>query len=97
MKALNEKYPHQNQDVEDTYPFIEQANIEMRKRAIQDVDGKRSTSCKTAQMKPDILNNICINTTEDLKKGASSEKGCQPLPTAKPCHHEGQERSIQLL
>ena len=92
--GINEEYPHQNQGVEDTYPFIEQENIEMRKRAIEDIDGKRSMSCKTAQMKPYILNNICINTTEDLKMGASSEKGSQPLPTAKPCHHEGQERSV---
>ena len=91
MKILNEKYPHQNQGVEETYPFIKQANVEMRKRAIQDSDGKRSTSCKTAQMKPYILNDICINTTDDLKK-VTSEKGCQPLPTAKPCHHEDLEK-----
>ena len=91
MKALNEEYPHQNQDVEDTYPFIKQANIEMKKRAMEDIDGKRSVSCKTTQMKPYILSEICINTTEDL---GNLENGCQPLPTAKPCHHEGQERSV---
>ena len=92
MKTLNEQYPHQNQGVEHTYPFIKQANIEMMKRAIQDSDGKRTMSCKTEQMKTDILNEICINTTDDLKKVASSEKGSQPLPTAKPCHHEDLEK-----
>ena len=93
MKALNEKYPQQNQDVEDTYPFIEQANIEMRKRAIENIDGERSTSCMTAQMKPYILNDICINTTADMA-AICPKKGCHPIPTATDCNHEGLERSV---
>ena len=85
IRALNEHYPHQNQDKEDTLPFIKKFNEELTKTAMKYADGGRTIYCKTEKMKPFILTEICIDIMEH-KSWSSGLEGI-PLPTLRPCHH----------
>ena len=85
IRALNERYPHQNQDKEDTLPFIKKFNEDMTKAAIEYADGQRTIFFKTEKMKPYILTDICIDIMEH-KSWSSGLEGI-PLPIIRECHH----------
>ena len=85
IRALNEQYPHQNQDKEDTLPFIKKFYEDLTKAAIEYADGKRTIFCKTEKMTPFILTEICINIMEH-KSWSSGLEGI-PLPMIRECHH----------
>ena len=85
IRALNERYPHQNHDKEHTLPFIKKFNEDMTKAAIEYADGQRTIFFKTEKMKPYILTEICIDIMEH-KSWSSGLEGI-PLPIIRECHH----------
>ena len=78
LRAMNEKYPIQNQTTEDMCPAVKEMQEEIEK-----IKMASGAMLLVREMKPHILSNICLDF-----------QGKIPTMPNEDCPHTGQNRSI---